>query len=186
MPSRLFVISGPSGAGKGTLVARLAQELPFLWVSISATTRKPRKGEVSGESYVFMTKEEFEREISNNGFLEWALYNDNYYGTPLAPIKHHLVSGCSVVLEIEVQGALQVKQLFPDACLIFIEPPSMEELYRRLKTRATDTDEVIERRLKVAEEEMKQRINYDISFVNDSLDETTKKLVAFIQEKCNP
>ena len=182
MPSKLFVISGPSGAGKGTLVARLAQELPSLWVSVSATTRAPREGEIPGVSYVFMTKEQFEQGISEDGFLEWAQYNDNYYGTPLAPIKEHLAAGNSVVLEIEVQGAFQVKQLFPDACLVFIEPPSMEELRRRLSGRGTESAEVIEARMNTAEKEMERRFEYDVRLINDDLNEATKKLVAIVRD----
>lgn len=181
MSSQLFVISGPSGAGKGTLVARLVHELPDVWVSVSATTRRPREGEIPGVSYVFMTKEQFEQGIVNDGFLEWAKYNDNYYGTPLAPIKEHLAAGCAVVLEIEVQGAFQVKRLFPDACLVFIEPPSMEVLRDRLANRGTEGQDVIDARMRTAEEEMKCRNEYDICIVNDDLDEATKQLVAIVR-----
>lgn len=158
-------------------------ELPSAWLSVSATTRAPREGEIPGVSYVYMSKEQFEQGISEDSFLEWARYNDNYYGTPLPPIKEHLAAGCPVVLEIEVQGAFQVKRLFPDACLIFIEPPSMEELRRRLTHRGTETTEVIEARMKTAEEEMKRRSEYDICLVNDDLDRATKELVALIQGK---
>ena len=181
MPSKLYVISGPSGAGKGTLVARLMSELPHAWLSVSATTRGPREGEIPGVSYIYMTKEQFEQGISEDGFLEWAKYNDNYYGTPLAPIKEHLAAGCPVILEIEVQGAFQVKELFPDACLVFIEPPSMEELRRRLSSRGTETAEVIDSRMKTAEEEMKRRFEYDVCLVNDDLDKATQELVAIVQ-----
>lgn len=185
MSPQLFVVSGPSGAGKGTLVARLAKELPSLWISVSATTRAPREGEIPGVSYVFMTKEQFEQGISEDGFLEWARYNNNYYGTPLSPIKEHLAAGCSVVLEIEVQGALQVKQLFPDACLIFIEPPSIEELRRRLVLRGTDSSEAIEARIQTAEKELSCRSQYDFCLVNDDLDKATNALVSVIQNYLN-
>ncbi len=181
MPSQLFVISGPSGAGKGTLVARLVREVPGVWLSVSATTRTPREDEIPGVSYVFMTVDEFKKGISEEGFLEWARYNENYYGTPLAPIKEHLASGDSVVLEIEVQGAFQVKKLFPEACLVFIEPPSMEELRRRLQARGTETAEVIDARMNTAKDEMARRFEYDVCLVNDDLDETSKKLAALVR-----
>lgn len=181
MPSKLFVISGPSGAGKGTLVARIVREVPHVWLSVSATTRAPRKGEIPGETYVFMTKEEFQKGIAENGFLEWAQYSDNYYGTPLAPIKEHLEAGDYVILEIEVQGAFQVKNLFPDACLVFIEPPSMEVLLERLTGRGTETAESILKRMNTAKGEMERRFEYDFRVVNDDLEVAVQELAAIIQ-----
>ena len=177
---KLFVISGPSGAGKGTLVARLLQDIPNAWLSVSATTREPRKGEVDGVSYLFLTKEKFESEIENDMFFEWAQYNGNYYGTPKRPVLEHIQNGNPAILEIEVQGAMQVKEQFPQAVLIFIEPPSLEVLKMRLIKRGTESMEVIEQRLKTALAELEYKPKYDWVLVNDDLEEASARLVDYV------
>ncbi|MGI6032820.1 MAG: guanylate kinase [Coriobacteriales bacterium] len=181
MPGSLFVISGPSGAGKGTLVSRVVKRIPSIWVSVSATTRAPRVGEVDGVSYVFMSTEEFERTIKEGGFVEWARVHEHYYGTPVAPIKEHLEKGDDVLLEIDVQGAFQVREKFPDAKLVFIAPPSMEVLEQRLRGRATDSEEEIARRLVNARGEMEASSRYDEVIVNDDLDRATDMLVKVLE-----
>ncbi len=181
----LFVISGPSGAGKGTLVEKLPQEVDDIWVSISATTRDPRDGELDGKDYFFKTKEEFMSMIDNGELLEWACYSDNYYGTPYSTIEKRVEDGFQVVLEIEVQGALLVREKLPNAILIFIEPPSLEELERRLRVRGTESEDEIRKRLKTAEVELSRKMDYDISFVNDNLETTLHELSSYINEKAN-
>ena len=166
----LFVVSGPSGTGKGTLIARLLEEVPDAWLSVSATTRRPRPGEEEGVSYYFLTKEEFLSLAEEGGFLEWAEYSGNCYGTPRASV------------EIEVQGALQVREKMPEAHLVFIEPPSLEELERRLRGRGTETDDVVDMRMRTALVELSQKMEYDYRLVNDDLDEATRQLVAYVNE----
>ena len=179
----LFVISGPSGAGKGTLVARLVQAVDDVWPSVSVTTRDPRPGEVDGVQYYFVSDEEFQRLIDSDGLLEWALYGHHRYGTPKAPVEEHIAQGDQVVLEIDVQGALQVKEKLPSAHLVFIEPPSLEVLEARLRGRGTETEEAIEDRLRTARVELSQKMEYDSRFVNDDLDEATAELVAYVNEQ---
>ncbi|MBQ9020720.1 MAG: guanylate kinase [Eggerthellaceae bacterium] len=177
----LFVISGPSGAGKGTLVARVLERVPNTWVSVSATTRKPRKGEKHGVHYYFLSDEEFDAIIEENGFLEWATVHTARYGTPLQSVLDHIDEGMQVLLEIDVQGGLQVKDKVPDAHLVFIEPPSMEELRERLIKRGTETIDVINARMKVAEVEMREKKKYDFVLMNDNLDEATDNLLEYIE-----
>lgn len=172
----LYVISGPSGAGKGTLVNRILEEHPNYVLSISATTRAPRQGEVDGIHYHFMRVDEFEDAIAKDGFIEWAQVHSNYYGTPLASIKEHLSAGDTVILEIDVQGAFQVLEKLPQAKLVFIAPPSLDELERRLRGRATDSEEVIAQRLANAKGEMDASVKYDYIIVNGDLEKATKEL----------
>lgn len=166
----LIVISGFSGVGKGTLVKKLVDSYDNYALSVSMTTRAPRDGEKNGVSYFFVEKETFEETIANDGLIEYASYVGNYYGTPRAWVEEQLKSGRDVVLEIEVQGALKVKEKFPEALLLFLLPPSAQELKHRLEKRGTETAEVIEQRLKRAREEAEYIGRYDFIEVNDDLD----------------
>jgi len=166
----LIVISGFSGVGKGTLVKKLVDSYDNYALSVSMTTRAPRDGEKDGVSYFFVEKETFEETIANDGLIEYASYVGNYYGTPRAWVEEQIESGRDVVLEIEVQGALKVKEKFPEALLLFLLPPSAQELKHRLEKRGTETAEVIEQRLKRAREEAEYIGRYDFIEVNDDLD----------------
>lgn len=181
MAGALFVISGPAGAGKGTLLGRAIERLDNAWVSISATTRAPRGTEVDGVEYFFLTHDEFERRIEADGFIEYAHVHGNYYGTPIDPIREHVEAGDAVFLEIDVQGAFQVREKIPDCKLIFIAPPSMEILEKRLRGRATDSEESIKLRLANAAGELAQAEKYDHVVVNDDLERATNELVEVIQ-----
>ncbi|MDO4443138.1 MAG: guanylate kinase [Slackia sp.] len=179
----LFVISGPSGAGKGTLVSRLTEQVPGAWVSISATTRDPREGEVDGVHYLFLDDSEFDRMVEEDGFLEWAQVHDHKYGTPRALVESHMAAGDQVILEIDVQGGFQVKEKNPDTHLVFIEPPSLVELERRLRGRGTEDEDSIALRMRNAELELSRKMEYDIQFVNDDIDVCTDELVSYIERQ---
>lgn len=176
----LFVLSGPSGAGKGTLVKRVLQRVPDAWVSVSATTRQPRPGEVDGRDYFFLDQPRFDELVSQGGFLEWAHVHGNSYGTLRSRVQDRIDHGSQVILEIDVQGAFQVKKAMPEAHLIFIEPPSLEELERRLRGRGTEAEEVICNRMKTAEVELARKMEYDVQVVNDELERATEELVSYI------
>ena len=165
---KLIVVSAPSGCGKGTILGEVLKN-PNYYYSVSATTRQPRKGEKDGVHYRFLQKPQFEELIQENAFLEYASYCDNYYGTLAEPIEEHLSAGDNVILEIEVNGAEQIRQKCPDAILIFIEPPSLEVLRQRLEKRGTESKEVIDKRVAQAEEELTHRNEYDYCIVNDIL-----------------
>ena len=178
---RLFVVSGPSGVGKGTVCEGVLASVPNLKVSVSATTRKPRGGDVEGVTYFFKSSEEFSAMIERGELLEWAVYNGNHYGTPIATVEEMLDSGTSVILEIDTQGALQIKAKSEvDAVLIFIAPPSFDALKERLTGRATESEEEITRRISAAEAEMAVRHEYDYVVLNDDLDKAIEEVKGII------
>ena len=181
----LFVISGPSGAGKGTLLSKVIERIPDAWVSVSATTRNPRPGEEEGVHYYFLDKDHFLELVNHDGFLEWAKVHDNYYGTLKESVLEHMKAGEQVILEIDVQGALQVRNVIPEAHLVLVEPPSLEELERRLRSRGTESDDVISSRMKTAEVELAQKMEYDIQVVNDDLEQAVNELTAVINSFAN-
>ncbi len=162
----IIVISGPAGSGKGTVVKALREKMPTLGISVSATTRNPRPGEVEGVHYFFITKEEFERRIASGEILEHTYYCDNYYGTPKSELERITAEGKDIIFEIEVNGAIQVKKLFPEAVAIMLLPPSAKLLESRLRGRGTETEEVIKQRLRRARDELKLLHHYDYLVVN--------------------
>ena len=178
----LIVLSGPSGVGKGTVRAAIFSkgEQKFVY-SISATTRQPRTGETDGVDYFFKTREEFEQMIQNKQLLEYAEYVGNYYGTPLEYVENTLATGKDVFLEIDVQGAIQVRELMPEGVFIFLTPPDLNELESRIVNRGTDSDEVIAKRMKTAREELELMKYYDYSVVNDTVNNAVQKIEAIIQ-----
>ncbi len=176
----MVVLSGPSGAGKSTVVRTLRANHPDVWISVSATTRFPRPGEVDGIHYVFIGRVEFERRAEAGEFLEWAEFDANLYGTPEAPAMARLALGQSVLLEIDLQGARQVRQRMPAAQLVFLRPPSWDELVRRLSGRGTEPPEVMERRLAVAREELAAESEFDRTLVNTDVGQVCQELVTLL------
>lgn len=181
----LLVISGFSGAGKGTIVKELLKHYDNYALSVSMTTRKPREGERDGVEYFFVDREKFEKTIAENGLIEYATYCDNYYGTPKDFVESKLEAGMDVILEIEIQGALQIKEKFPESLLLFITPPSAEELRNRLEKRGTETKEVIAKRLSRACEESEGMDAYDYIVINDDLETCVRELHAMIEASRN-
>ncbi|AKN29409.1 guanylate kinase [Clostridium carboxidivorans P7] len=180
----LVVISGPSGAGKGTICKALLEKNDF-WLSVSATTRNPRVGEVDGTNYYFLSKEEFQNRIKSEGFLEYAEVYGNYYGTPKDSVLSAVDSGKDVVLEIDIQGALQVKETYPEGVFIFILPPSMKELRQRIINRGSETEESLMTRFKAAYKEINYVSKYNYAVVNDTVVEAVKKIESIvIAERC--
>lgn len=176
----LMVVSGPSGCGKGTVLAEILKS-DKIFYSVSATTRSPRPGETDGVNYYFLTKEKFEEMIAGSEMLEYASFCGNYYGTPRKPVEDMLEKGCHVILEIEVQGAMKIKEKCPDAVFIFILPPSLKELRRRLEKRGTESEEVIEKRLGEAAGEISQAYKYDYAVINGELSEAVDDLRSIIR-----
>ena len=164
------MITGPSGVGKGTLVALLRERHPQIWLSVSATTRQPRAGEVDGEHYFFLERPAFERQVAEGGFLEWAEFAGHLYGTPRPPVEAQLAEGRPVLLEIELEGARQVRRSFPSAGQLFLAPPGFEELERRIRGRGTDSEEAIARRLERARVELAAAEEFDAVVVNSDLE----------------
>lgn len=181
----IIVVSGFSGAGKGTIMKELTKRYDQYALSISATTRSPREGEENGREYFFITTEEFEKLIAENGLIEHARYVNNYYGTPRKYVEEKLSQGIDVILEIEIQGALQIKEQYSDAVLLFVMPPSAQVLEKRLRGRGTETDEVIAKRLARAKEEAVGIEKYDYIVVNDDLDECVEKVHQIISSAHN-
>ena len=181
---KVFVITGPSGVGKGTLIERLLERIPELELSISATTREPRPGEVDGRDYHFLSPEEFRRRLEAGDFLEHASYSGNHYGTLRSEVERRVESCHSVVLEIEVQGARQIRdELGDDAVLIFIAPPAEAALRERLESRATDSSEAIEQRLRTAEVELAARSEFPLEVVNDELQNAASELEGLVRDE---
>lgn len=182
----LIVISGPSATGKGTICKEILKNYQDLAYSISATTRQPRPGEIHGVNYWFTPKEKFQEMIAAEELLEWAEVYGNYYGTPLKHVLEMLNSGKDVILEIDPQGALQVKKKFPQGLFIFIVPPSLAELEKRIHMRDADSEESIRQRMAAAVEEIKSAVNYDYVVVNDFVEQAVQKIVTILQaEYCN-
>ena len=181
----LIVISAPSGAGKGTVIDGVMKINSNLWLSVSMTSRNMRSNDIPGETYFFVSKEEFEERIKEGVFLEYAIYNGNYYGTPKDKIQEKLDQGIDVILEIEIQGALKVKELVPDAIFIFILPPSMNELRRRLVNRGTDSKEKVLERFKTAYKEINEVTKYNYVVINDEVEKAVSKVNAILlSERC--
>lgn len=181
----LIVVSGPSGSGKGTVIQEFLKHNDKAWLSISCTSRNPRPGDVPNESYFFISREEFEERIELGEFLEYAEYNGNYYGTPKEHIEEKLKKGIDVILEIEVQGALKVKESVPEAICIFIMPPTMKELKKRLVGRGTESKDKVLERFKTAYKEINQIANYNYVVTNDTIEQASQKISAILlSEKC--
>ena len=178
---KLIIITGPSGVGKGTVVKELLDRNKDIWLSISATTRNPRIGEKDGENYYFISDEKFKDMIDKKEFLEWAQFAGNYYGTPLSTVNEKIEKGFIVLLEIEVEGAKQIKEKFPEALSIFLLPPSKEELEKRIRNRGTDKEEAINRRLSRANYEIASSDKFDFTLTNHNVDETVKEVFKIIE-----
>lgn len=176
MKGNLYIVAGCSGVGKGTLLKMFMEKHPNVKLSVSATTRKPRPGEIDGVNYFFVSENEFKKSIENNEFLEWAQFSGNFYGTKKSYVETKLNEGKDVILEIEVQGAKQVKEKMPDAISIFIMPPSIEVLEARLRGRHTEDEETIQKRLHEANREIEAGKGFDYRVINDNLDEALKNL----------
>lgn len=177
---RLTVLSGPSGVGKSTVVAHLRKQHPEVWLSVSATTRRPRPGEQDGVQYFFVSDDEFDKLVANGELLEWAEFAGHRYGTPRGAVLERLEAGEPVLLEIDLQGARQVREAMPDARLVFLAPPSWDELVRRLTGRGTESPDVVERRLEAARVELAAEDEFDVTLVNTSVEDVARELLALV------
>ena len=182
MPGRLIVVSGPSGAGKSTLIQAALAAIPELAYSVSATTRPPRDGEVDGRDYVFLSRKEFERWIEEGEFLEWAEYSGNLYGTPERKVEETIQGGRSVILEIELQGARMVHDKRPEASMVFVRAPSLEETRRRLEGRATETSDAVEARMTTAVTEVSARKEFDYEVVNGEREQARRDMIDMLNK----
>ena len=180
MSANLVVLSGPSGVGKSSVIREALKELPTTWLSVSATTRKPRPGEVHGENYFYVSNEEFDHMIVHNELLEWAEFVGNRYGTPRVSAQEKLANGIPVLLEIEVQGARQVRESMPDAVLVFLEPPAWADLEARLAGRGTESASQIQERLDVAQKELESSDFFDYVIINDDVSRAARELVQYL------
>ncbi len=182
MHSRLTVLSGPSGVGKSTVVAELAKTCPQIWISVSVTTRRPRPGEVDGRHYHFVDDGQFDQLVAGGALLEWAEFSGHRYGTPRTPLKEKLEAGATCLLEIDVAGARQVRKAAPGARLVFLAPPSWDELVHRLTGRGTEKPEVLAARLAAAREELAAADEFDVTLVNTSVKDVCRQLVALMEQ----
>lgn len=180
VPAGLTVLSGPSGVGKSTVVSAIRRNCPQIWLSVSVTTRRPRPGEVHGREYFFVGEHEFEEMAASGRLLEWARFAGNYYGTPRGPVAERLAAAMPGLLEVDVAGARQVRAAIPDALLVFLAPPSWDELVRRLTARETEPAEIIEQRLEAARAELRAESEFDVTLVNTSVQDVCTQLVALM------
>ncbi len=178
---KLIILTGPSGVGKGTVVKEILGKDKNIWLSISATTRLPRDGEKEGENYYFLNQKKFKEMIEQNLFLEWALFAGNYYGTPFSSVDEKIKNGFTVLLEIEVEGAKQIKDKFPNSMSIFLLPPDIRELERRIRNRGTENEDAIKKRLSRAKYEISVSNLFDFALTNHNVDETAKRIVKLIK-----
>jgi len=183
VPAGLTVLSGPSGVGKSTVVQAIRRNCPDIWLSVSVTTRRPRPGEVDGREYFFIGEREFQEMAASGRLLEWARFAGHYYGTPRGPVADRLAVGMPGLLEVDVVGARQIRAAIPDALLVFLAPPSWDELVRRLTARETEPSEVIEQRLEAARTELRAESEFDVTLVNTSVPDVCTQLVALITAK---
>jgi len=178
---KLIILTGPSGVGKGTVVKEILGKDKNIWLSISATTREPREGEKEGVNYYFLSREKFKEMIEQKLFLEWAQFAGNYYGTPLSSVNEKIKKGFTVLLEIEVEGAKQIKEKFPNSLSIFLLPPNKAELERRIRNRGTEKEESIKKRLSRASYEISASNQFDFALTNHDVNETAKRIIKMIQ-----
>jgi len=172
----LTVLTGPSGVGKGTIVRKILDKHSDIWLSISATTRQPRAGETDGQHYFFLDKKEFQKIIENEGFLEWASFSNNFYGTPKKTVKEKIEEGNDVLLEIELEGARQIRKSYPEALQIFLAPPDLAELEKRIRGRGTESEESIRNRLEIADKEISASKEFDAVVINEDINQAFREI----------
>jgi len=181
----LTVLTGPSGVGKGTIVRKILDNHSDVWLSISATTRQPRSGEINGQHYFFIEKKDFQEIIDKEGFLEWASFSNNYYGTPKKIVKEKIEKGTNVLLEIELEGARQIRKTFPEALQIFLAPPNLFELEKRIRGRGTESEEAIRDRLSIANRELIAKKEFDAVVINEDIDKAFEEIEGLMSLKSN-
>jgi len=181
----LTVLTGPSGVGKGTIVRKILDNHSDVWLSISATTRQPRFGEIDGQHYLFLKKKDFQKIIDKEGFLEWASFSNNFYGTPKNIVTEKIEKGTKVLLEIELEGARQIRKSFPEALQIFLAPPSLSELEKRIRGRGTETEKAIRDRLEIANKELIAKKEFDAVVINEDIDKAFREIEGLMGLKSN-